>query len=101
MLDRKVWLSRKVSQDATPHPTACKAWIERETTIDQPQREIDILIEIPQNESRKSEDFRIIGRALKRSASETRAFATIGFRIISQATGVKHMMTMACKGKRW
>src|SRR3954451_10034487 len=101
MLDRKMWLSRKVSQDATPHPTARKVSIERETAVDQPQREINILTEIPQNEPRKSEDFRIIGRILKRSASKACAFATIGFRIICQAASVKHVMAMACKGKGW
>src|SRR6516225_4875804 len=81
MLERDVGLTSKEPELPAGKPSASKAWVEGETTVDQRDGCIDVLAEVAENEGRDGEDVRVVRVYLKGSPGQIDAFAPVPLRI--------------------
>src|SRR5260370_39475048 len=70
MLQRKIGGAGNNPEDSAPIPAEAKARIEREGTVDQRDRHVDVLAADPEDEGSNREDFRIFGLRFEGAARE-------------------------------
>ena len=80
-------------------PTASVARIEREATVDQPERDVDVLAEISEDKGSEREDIGVVGAASKRPSSEIDTDATDPFRVFGPAVDLDPLVTMGRKAR--
>ena len=101
MLNREIGLPGKIPQHGAPHPTASKAGVQSNRTVDQPNGDINVLAEKPEHERGAGKDIRIIRSDLECPPSETNALATAGLSVVRPAVCVEQVMTVGCQGEGW
>src|SRR5580704_9689989 len=99
MLQREIRFTGKEPEQRAPVPSASTARVEGETTIDQPDRNIDVLAEVSKNEGTECEDISILGIDSKRSSSEINTGMSRRFWIFGPAVHLKRLVTMSRQGK--
>ena len=80
-------------------PTASVARIEREATVDQPERDVDVLAEISEDKGSECEDMGRRGRFEAPVESEIDTDATGPLRIRSAAADLEPLVTMSRQGE--
>src|SRR6516164_3954791 len=89
MLERDVGLTGKKPELPAGKPSASKARIEGETTVDQRDGGIDVLAEVAENEGRDGENVSVVRAYLKGSPGEIDALAPIPLRVFGPAIDVQ------------
>ena len=102
MIEREITLTGKNPEQSAPMPPASAAWVESQTTVDQPERDVDVLAEISEDEGRECEDVRvvrIVSTAAKCPSSEIDTGVPGGFRVFGPAVDLDPLTTMGRQGE--
>src|SRR5437588_11694187 len=98
MFDRDIGLPGKIPQHGTPRPTASKARVESEATIDHAEGDIDVLAKISERE-RSDGNLGVVGGEPDRPSSQIDTRATVCLQIIDPAVHFELLVTKGCQGE--
>ena len=89
MFERDIGLTSKKPEQSAPVPPAGAARVEGEATIDQSERDIDVLAKISEDEGRECEDVRVIGAVAKCPPSKIDTRAPRRLRVFGPAVDLE------------
>ena len=97
MADREFRLPRPQPKPAAYHPAIRETRVERQGTVDQFHRGINVLAKISKRIGRVTEHIRIFGTRPKRSAGEIYALAAVRVGVIGPAGDMQILVTPCLK----
>jgi len=92
VLDRKIGITGKEPEHGAPTPAASKARVEIETTVDQPQGDVNVLTEPCQHEGRWCEDFRVVRSGSKCPTNEVHSRTPVRLTVVRPTVDVELCM---------
>jgi len=99
MFEREIGLAGKYPENAAPVPAASEARVEGETTVDQPDRDIDVLAEVSEDEGSECEDVRVLRAASKCPPSKADTGVPRRFRVFGPAAHLEPFVTKGRQGE--
>ena len=99
MLEGDIRLAGKDPEQSAPVPTAGAVRVKRQTTVDQAERDINVLAEISEDKGCECENVGVFGGAAERPSGKIDTGAPRHFWVIDPAVDFESQMTMGRQGE--